>query len=262
MRQIFLPKSSIDLARKEAVLEGNAYHHLVHVLRKKSGDTGEVFDGEGNLYSTTFQEMGPDRALLRLEDKLITEIPGTYNLVVAVAILKGKKMHWLVQKLTEIGVHAIVPLVTRRTVARPDERESQKNEKWAKIAVEAAKQCGRTLVPDIASVTNLKDFWPSTAGFDAKLFAWEGYSGAKNASLNVSMKRWAESWKDLGRQPSILLMVGPEGGFDPAEVEQAKKHGFTTFGLGKNILRSETAALIASAIVSYELENRVSEQLG
>lgn len=243
MRQVFLPKGWIDTEKKQAILVDDPFHHVVHVLRKQKGDTVEAFDGQGAIYRARIAEITSERAVLEILDTRRSEAAGRFALTLGAGILKGKKMNWLVQKVTEVGVHTIVPLITRRTIARPGENGPDKAGKWEKVAVEAAKQCGSAHVPNIHHPVKLEDFLRESGNYDAKLLAWEGKDAAPLRKTN------------LGRPASVLLLVGPEGGFDPKEVALAQQQGFALFGLGGNILRSETAAIVASALVLYELEN-------
>ena len=252
MRQLFIPKAWISSEKKQVVLVDDPFHHLVHVLRKQKGDCVEVFDGQGETYRARLIEITSEKAVLEILETRRDSGVGRFALTLGAAILKGKKMSWLVQKVTEVGVQTIVPLVTRRTVAKPTDHGPEKAKKWEKVAVEAAKQCGAAHVPNIHHPVHWEDFLKECGNFDAKLLAWEGKEAP---SLKVWAGQTIPALKNLGHPASVLLLVGPEGGFDPAEVALAKKHGFALFGLGGNILRSETAAIVASALLLYELEN-------
>lgn len=259
MRQVFVPKAWIDTQKKQAILVDDPFHHLVHVLRKQKGQWVEAFDGEGGLYHAQLLEVLPDKAILAMGDRKEVAQTESFRLTLGLGILKGKKMSWVIQKVTELGVETIVPLLTDRTISRPAEGLSPKSgggkiEKWEKIAIEAAKQCGRTFVPNIHHPIRLADFSPQTADFDAKLLAWEAQAGESSATrLRAWAADFAKKLKQPGRPASVLLLVGPEGGFSASEAEALQRDGFVPMGLGKNILRSETAALIACALVSYEL---------
>ena len=256
MRQLFVPKSWIDPQNNQVVLVDDPFHHLIHVLRKKRGQWVEAFDGQGGAYRAQILEIMPDKAILAFGERKLLPQMENYQLTLGVAILKGKQMNWMVQKVTELGVGTIVPLLTRRTISRRSDHVPTKTAKWEKIAIEAAEQCGRIYVPNIHHPIRLEDFFSQIGDFDAKLLAWEGQAGVKKAS---GLREWASHaipvLKNLGRQVSILLLIGPEGGFARQEVELAEGVGFIPFGLGRNILRSETAALIASALLMVELEN-------
>ena len=255
MRQIFVSKSSIDTQTKQAILIDDSFHHLIHVLRKKRGQWVEAFDGEGGTYRAQILEILPDKAVLAVGERRVPTHPEKFQLTLGIAILKGKKMNWVVQKVTELGISTLVPLITRRTVSRSADHAPAKVAKWEQVAIEAAKQCGRAFVPNIHHPIQWDDFLGQTNDYDVKLLAWEGHSAEAAGGLKACIAQWAQSQENSGRTPAVLLIVGPEGGFDPKEVQQAKDQGCVSFGLGKNILRSETAALIAAAIVSYELGN-------
>ena len=112
MRQIFLSKESIDLDKKIAIAADDSFHHLIHVLRKQKGDIVQVFDGQGGLYRARIADIGQNKVSLEILESSITPPKENFILTLAVAMLKGKSMHWLVQKVTEIGVNTIIPLIT------------------------------------------------------------------------------------------------------------------------------------------------------
>ncbi len=259
MRQLFIPKQWIDSQRKRVALAGDPFHHLVHVLRKKEGEIVDTFDGEGGAYRARIQSVTEKNAVLEIVEEKRMSAQAGFVLTLGAALLKGKKMNWLVQKVTEAGVHAIVPLITRRTIAQAS---GQKAGKWEKVAVEASKQCGRVFVPPIHPPISWEDFLSHAMEYDAKLLAWETQGGRSGALLRSWVQSIAPRMKAQNRLWKVLLAVGPEGGFDVSEVDAARRHGFVTFGLGANILRSETAALIASALVMYELENASCDRDG
>ncbi len=249
MRQVFVPSRRIDAANRQILLAGSSFHHLIHVLRKKKGDELDVFDGRGNVYRARLEEIAKDQAVLAILREQVVASSSGISLTLAVAMLKGKKMQWLVQKATEVGVHTIVPLATRRTIVKPQEDAQGKISQWEKVAVEAAQQCGRAFVPNIHHPIRWADFIAETGDFDAKILAWE----EKGA---MPFKTWAKrvlpALKDLPRPAGFALVIGPEGGFDDGEVEEARKAGFEALSFGPDVLRSETAAIVASAITLYE----------
>ena len=258
MRQLFVPKSWIDPQNNQVLLVDDPFHHLIHVLRKKKGQWVEAFDGEGGAYRAQIVEVLQDKVILEIGERKVVSPGEAFSLTLGVAILKGMKMNWVIQKVTELGVGTLVPLITRRTVARPTDHGPAKAAKWQKVAVEAAKQCGRAFVPNIHHPIRMDDFLEQVSDYDARLLAWEDQSKTGDKNLKAWTREWAAAAGGSAKPFSVLLIVGPEGGFDPKEIEQAKSHGCAFFGLGRNILRSETAALIACAIVSYEMEHALS----
>ncbi len=215
-------------------------NYLMNVLRLRKGDPVTVFDGEGGEYGAVLFETEEKKAALRIVTRSKAGKNGHVEITCAVAIPKGKKMPLAVQKLTEIGVARIVPVVTKRTVVEVKERGAKKD-RWTKIAVEAAKQCGRTVLPEIAEPVALQTFFEACDGGALKLVAHEKTS----RSLKEVLER--------GQAPaSVIFLIGPEGGLEASEVKAAEAAGFLPFSFGRTILRCETAAIAAAAILSYE----------
>jgi len=145
----------------------------------------------------------------------------------------------VIQKATELGAARIIPLVTSRTIPLVEgERESLRIERWQRIAQEAAKQSGRTMVPEIEAIHELADFLAQAAG--ARIMLWEG----EPAPLREVVKK-------IDAQAGITLLIGPEGGFAEQEVTVAQAQGFLVAGLGQRVLRAETATLSVLTIIQH-----------
>jgi len=151
-----------------------------------------------------------------------------------------------VEKAVEIGVEAILPVMTERTVVRWDEaKRAERGERWRRVARAAAKQSQRVFVPQVADPTELSDVLASIAEYDATIVLWEEYGG-------VGLREVMESLS-LGPDPHIAVLVGPEGGLTEDEVRVLEDKGARIASLGGNILRSETAGIVAAALCVYEL---------
>src|SRR4029077_11346495 len=165
------------------------------------------------------------------------------------AIPKGKNMELLVQKAVEIGAAEITPLTSERTIVDLDPKEAeQKRAKWRQIAIEAAKQCGQNWLPQVDTPRKLKDFFAHQQAHDLRLI---GSLQPDAVHLRKILADYVEQHRD--RPKSVLMMVGPEGDFTPAELALAKTHGCRPITLGPIILRVETAAIYCLSILSYEL---------
>lgn len=165
-------------------------------------------------------------------------------ITLAQAILKGPKMEWVIQKATELGVKAILPVVTERTVARPrTEREPHQRERWRKIAIEAAQQSGRSDIPVVKASVSLDVLCEKLPEATHKLVLWEQEQDLTLKSRLAGLKP----------NDSIAVLVGPEGGFSPAEIGKICKAGWIPVTMGRRILRAETAGLAVLAILQYEL---------
>jgi 16S rRNA (uracil1498-N3)-methyltransferase len=232
------------------VLRGSEAHHARHVLRMKGGERLVVFDGHGR--ELTAEIIGPDGDEIRLRKLHEAETPLLRcRIVLGQAIPKGKNMELIVQKAVEIGAAEIAPIISDRTVVQLDsESAAQKQSKWQQIAIEAAKQCGQNWLPRVRGPRKLGEFFstPSEQSFDLRLI------GSLQPDAQHLRKILAAYSSERGDRPqSVLMLVGPEGDFTPAELAVARRHGCQPITLGPIILRVETAAIYCLSILSYEL---------
>ncbi|MGH7321221.1 MAG: 16S rRNA (uracil(1498)-N(3))-methyltransferase [Candidatus Rokuibacteriota bacterium] len=215
-------------------------HHLGRVLRLRPGALLEAVDGAGRLYAVRLDTLGHDGAsgtILR-EGTPARESPCAITL--AQAILKGDRMTWLVQKATELGVARIVPLLTTRVVARATgERVGGRAERWARVAREAMKQCGRTVAPTLDLPRPFPDIVAEVCRFDA---AWLLGEGGRAPLAHAG---------ETARPRRLLLLVGPEGGFTRAEIARGQAAGTRLVGLGPRTLRAESAGLVAVTLCQH-----------
>ena len=217
-------------------------HHATQVLRVKPGDTVNVFDGRGHEAQAQFGEAG---RLAILQQSTTPPLP--CRITLAQAIPK-KNMDLIVQKATELGVAGIVPLISQRTIVQLDE-DSKKIERWREIVLEACKQSGNNWLPEIQPPQKARAFLDSPGTFDLKLIA-SLQPDAKPLKHILSNAASIQSSK----HPSILILIGPEGDFTPAELSSAKSAGCLPLSLGPLVLRAETAALYALSILHHELQ--------
>ena len=216
-------------------------HHALHVLRLKVGDTLNVFDGRGHEAQARVAETTKDSLCLTiLQHSNTPSLP--CRITLAQAIPK-KSMDLIVQKATEFGVASIVPLVSERSVVKLDE-DSKRIDRWREIALEACKQCGNNWLPEIQPPRKTRDFLNSPGQFDLKLIA----------SLQPDSKLLKPILGDAPAPKSMLILVGPEGDFTPAELGLAKSAGCLPLSLGPLVLRAETAAIYTLSILHHELQ--------
>ncbi len=239
-RRFFVEDIQIDQERVE--LCGEEFTHLKKVLRLEIGSPVILLDGKGFELTGVIEEFGKDSAWVSVSSS--SERVGESRTAVTLlqALVKGDKPELIVQKATELGVARIVFYTNERTVPSPDvEKVAGKLERLRRIAVEAVKQCERTVVPSLDMVGY--DEALGLCGEDRGIILYEGE--ARN-----SLKK---SLSFLSPETGVCLLVGPEGGFTDDEVDRAVAVGFKKAGLGRRVLRSETAAIAALAIVQYEL---------
>lgn len=207
---------------------------MVTVLRLRPGQTVEFFDGQGTVLTATLQATDKHMVTALVTERRCEQQHDPVPLTLAQCLLKGKKMDLLVQKATELGVHSFLPIVSRYCDNRG---ERDPLERWQRIMIEACKQCHRATPMTIMPVTALDhaDF----ASFSHRLVAWEG---EQSAPLPTSF---------IDAPGPLCLLLGPEGGLQAEEIESLMQLQFIPFSLGPRILRGETAALAATAIVQY-----------
>ena len=224
-------------------------HHLVIVNRAREGDPVTAFNGKGAEWACTLEKADRKHAQLKVESfRQVPPLP--HRISLAQATPKGTAMDDIIRKATEIGAAEIIPLESERTqVHLDDDRTFKKSEKWKTDALEAAKQCGNPWLPAIQPVQKLARFLAAATRYDLKLIA--------------SLRPGAQSLKVVERvvpnalgPARVLILIGPEGDFTPAELDQAEAAGFVPVTLGPLVLRCETAAVYALSIVSYQLALR------
>jgi 16S rRNA (uracil1498-N3)-methyltransferase len=231
-------------------LRGSEAHHARDVLRMKAGEKLVLFNGRGREVTAEIASFANDEIQLRKLHEAKTP-PLRCRIVLGQAIPKGKNMELIVQKAVEIGAAEIAPIISDRTVVQFDpETAAQKQAKWQQIAIEAAKQCGQNWLPRVHAPQRLTEFFSAASeqSFDLRLI------GSLQPDAQQLKKILAGYSSENGDRPrSVLMLVGPEGDFTPAELALARRHGCEPITLGPIILRVETAAIYCLSILSYEL---------
>jgi 16S rRNA (uracil1498-N3)-methyltransferase len=245
---------SESIKNNRIILTGDLAHHLRDVLRCGAGETVELVDEKQARYRTELTQITKHKIVGNILQKDEKPRSSASSIFLAQAVLKGDKMDWVVQKATELGVNAIFPVVTERTIARPRaEREAHQIDRWRKIAKEASQQCGRSDIPAIRTVVSLDELLKSPPDVSLKLVPWEQ---EQETSLKAALTDPTSPGPARNRNNSTIVLIGPEGGLTPSEVESARKTGWTSVSLGPRILRAETAGLAVLAILQYELDIR------
>ena len=218
------------------IISGNDARHIGKVLRMKTGETLTVSDMQGNDYECRIASIGEDTVSLDIIEKFGNQTEPDVKIKLYQAFPKGDKFDFIVQKSVEMGVTEIIPVLSARCVARPSERDFQKKrERYQRIALEAAKQCGRGIIPSVANIISLdKAIGQEFTG--QRIVFYEG-GGETVASL-------------LPDKPSeVSVFIGSEGGFDTTEIKKFQKTGIRCATLGRRILRCETASIAALTLV-------------
>ncbi len=222
-------------------VSGDEFTHLKRVLRLKQGDPVAVFDGKGLEVTGRIALMEAGHAIVSVEDTTIDRLESKRRVRLLQGLLKSDKPEFVIQKATELGVAAITFFTTSRTVPVSNGSKT-KGARWRKAAIEAAKQCGRTHLPELAPLTAFKDALKES-GEGVRLILWEG------EGKTVSIK---DALKGVDPDTAIAVAIGPEGGFSAEDIAVAEEAGFMAVSVGPRILRAETAAIAALAIIQYE----------
>ena len=231
----------------QARLTHSQAHHALRVLRLKPGDMVVLIDGRGHEWEARITAAARGLVELEIIEKRASIPEPLLDLTLGLAVLKASPMDLVVQKGTELGLKTLVPLYSSLSAVRLNKKQAAKRvTRWRKIALEALKQCERGWPVRIEPLTSLEDFLAAASQADLKLML---YAGKRNTST-ASPK---ELFSQKGKLKSIRALVGPEGGFTPAEAAQAEEAGFEVIGLGPRVMRSETAALALVAILGFEL---------
>jgi len=224
-------------------------HHCADVLRLEAGDKVVIFDGNGNEAFARLLEVSRKHTRLEIGNRTTTPRPRCAITLVQ-AVPKARNMDLIIQKAVELGASAVVPILSERTIVRLEDEEDalRKQERWQSIAIEACKQCGQNLAPEIAMPRTTKEFLSDSPKAELLLIA--------------SLQPDARPLKDVlssyfgakGTLPkSVLVMVGPEGDFTPAETALARSAGAQAISLGPIVLRTETAAIYCLSVLGHEL---------
>lgn len=229
-----------DVRGSEILVSQEEAHHILNVMRLSCGDEITAFDGTGKEYIGRILSAGRNGLRIAIDKINKPNIENRIQVTLYQSLPKRAKMDFIVEKATELGVHEITPLITERTISRPGDKGPKKQSHWQKIAISAAKQCGRLDVPEIKEAVYFKDALKAMGEFDKALMAclYKGTEHIKDTILNFRGK--------------VLVMVGPEGDFTPKEIEAARSAGAKLVSLGRLVLRVDTAALYLLSVLNYE----------
>ncbi|MEZ3487001.1 MAG: 16S rRNA (uracil(1498)-N(3))-methyltransferase [Lachnospiraceae bacterium] len=244
MQHFFVTPSQVREGR--IYIEGSDVNHMKNVLRMRHGEELTVSDGNNRGYRCAIDGYEEDQAVLRiLEEKTAdTELPSRIWLFQGLP--KQDKMELIVQKAVELGVFRIIPVSTRRSVVKLDEKKAHKKvERWQQIAVSAAKQAGRGYIPEVAPVVAYREALETAKELDVILIPYE---------LERGMQATKEIIEAIRPGQSVAVFIGPEGGFEKEEAALAVSCGAKTVSLGRRILRTETAGLTALSVLMFHLE--------
>ncbi|MAT43562.1 MAG: 16S rRNA (uracil(1498)-N(3))-methyltransferase [Anaerolineaceae bacterium] len=217
-------------------------HQISRVLRMKPGDQVVAINPLGKEYHLTLQDVNPKICIGKVDSVQAAMGEPTLQLDLYVALTQREKFEWILQKCTEVGVSSITPVVTERSLVFNQQSVDKKQERWQKILKEAAEQSQRGRVPDLKETLDYETVC-SQVRADRRLIAWVGET---SQNLKAALGD--------GSVNQLALLIGPEGGFSTKEIQTAIASGWSPFTMGKRVLRMETAAVVACALIFYESE--------
>lgn len=228
------------IADNAALIQGEDFNHITSVLRLDTGDAINVFNYEHGEFKATIKEINRHDKIISLTvgEKIRGREQNSVKIAAAIALIKKENMELILEKLTEIGVDEIIPVITKRSIIKIKEEE-KKQLRWKKIIHEAIKQCGRISAPVVHKTAGSVEELVKTAGEGVKLLVWE--KEENNFLIDEAIKARAAA--------RILFFIGPEGGFEQSEAEFLIGSGFIPVSMGDTTLRSETAAILAGGLL-------------
>ena len=218
-------------------IEGGDVNHMKNVLRMKLHEKAEISDGESRTYLCEVEAYEEDVAVLHILEEMEADTEPASKLYLFQGLPKSDKMELIVQKAVELGLYQVIPVAMKRSVVRLDDKKAAKKaDRWNSIAESAAKQAGRNRIPEVTMPLSYKE----------SLKMAEELAGGMEATREVI--------RQIKSGQSVGIFIGPEGGFEPEEVDAAVSMGAKVITLGRRILRTETAGLATLAVLMFELE--------
>lgn len=233
-----------EIQNNEVRFSASVSRQISRVLRLKTGERVIVLDNSGYEMQTDVAEIDEGGCSGRIVSRELCKAEPRVKLLMILSVTQRDKFEWMLQKCTEVGATAFLPVITSRSLSQKKNDVISKYPRWKMILREAAEQSGRGIIPQLLDAGMFDEVIGNVAAeYPLRLIAWEGEHQKNLDDLLIDRN-----------QRKIAVMIGPEGGFSEAEVEQANKAGFHPVTLGKRILRMETAAVVAAALVLHEVE--------
>ncbi len=250
MYRFFVEEEQINIPDRRVYITGDDRNHIKNVLRMNIGEEVSVMvPGADNEYRCAVKSYTDEAAELELLFVKEADVELGCRIVLYQALPKADKMELIITKAVELGVSRIVPVSTKRCVVKLDESKgSKKISRWNAISEAAAKQSKRAYIPEVSSVMTMRKALEDCSDFDVKIIPYE-----LSASSSMDMTR--KIIGTIAPGSKIAVFIGPEGGFSEEEIDMAKEAGFTPVSLGRRILRTETAGLVALSFIMYNIES-------
>jgi 16S rRNA (uracil1498-N3)-methyltransferase len=237
------------LSERDVTIEGDDVHHIVNVMRSSVGDEILVSDGQGRVARVRLTSLEGKQVQAEVVEFIQQNSELPVRVTIGQGLPKGEKMEWILQKGTELGAFAFFPFSSERTIVKLDaKKEAKKLERWRKIVKEAAEQSHRAVLPEILPPVSFKQAVAAAGTYTQCVIAYEKEGGRTLHDVLAS----------LAEGDSLLVLIGPEGGFSPGEIALAESNGILPVSLGPRILRTETASQYILAAASYQWEREPS----
>lgn len=245
MNHFFVTPSQVRDGKIE--VQGADVNHIKNVLRMKPGEFLEVSDGSGKRYLCELESMEPEKIGLKIADIWEDDVELASKIYLFQGLPKSDKMELIIQKAVELGVYEIIPVTTKRAVVKLDEKKADKKvQRWNAIAEGAAKQSGRSIIPEVHPVMTFAEALEYACQVDVKMIPYEKAKG---------MEATKEALARVAPGQSVAVFIGPEGGFEESEILAAQERDVIPVSLGRRILRTETAGFTMLSILMYHLES-------
>ena len=244
MQHFFVDASQVS---EETIwIEGSDVNHMKNVLRMRIGEEVTVSDGQGKEYLCQVRGFEEEQVQLKIVETKASDAELPSKIYLFQGLPKQEKMELIVQKCVELGIYAVVPVSMKRCVVKLDEKKARKKTaRWNAVALSAAKQSKRGMIPRVSRVYSFHEAAEMARGLSMVLVPYEAAEGMEYSRQLV---------KEVKGRESVGIFIGPEGGFEPAEIEELRESGGQILSLGKRILRTETAGMAMLSVLMFELE--------
>ena len=248
MHRFFIPPNQID--DNQAIITDAIAHQIRNVLRMEVGQHIVVLDNEGWEYELKLAYIERKQVIGKIVEKRPSPHEPRTHITLYQSLMKRDKFEFVLQKATEIGVSRIVPVISQRSIVQTASNlKPNKRDRWQRILTEAAEQSQRGRIPELASPLKFSEAISQSPNLSLTLIAYENDGVSVKTAVSLLTPRPSPL-----SPPTIAIFIGPEGGYHPSEIQLAQQHGATIITLGNRILRAETAALLAPALILHELE--------
>lgn len=235
-----------NISDDKIIIRGTDVNHIKNVLRMQQGESLEICDGNGTDYSCVIESLEREEIILNVEASQPSASELKKRIYLFQGLPKSDKMELIIQKAVELGVYEIIPTVTKRCIVKIDaKKEDKKIARWQGIAESAAKQSGRGIIPQVKTPMSLKEAYEYAAKLGAALIPYEKAEGIEKTREYIA---------SLADKDNIAVFIGPEGGFEESEIEEAVERGIMPITLGRRILRTETAGLTILSVLMMTYE--------